>query len=92
MAKVRKHQSIMDLALQECGDITALFELAIINGIGITDIIDPGTDLKAPSVYNKKAIQFYTERSVVPACLDDEAALAPGGIGYMGININFKVS
>lgn len=89
---LQKHQSLMDIALQECGDATALFEIAMLNGISPTEMPIPGTAIKVPNPFKKNNVRYFFERLVKPATLDDEAALAPGGIGYMGMGINFKIS
>jgi hypothetical protein len=90
-AIIRKHQCLVDIALQECGHCTALFELALLNGLSLTEIVAPGVMLQRPAVYDAQVVKDYEQRAIEPATLDDETAI-PGGIGYMGIGINFKVS
>jgi hypothetical protein len=44
-AVILKHQTIIDVALQHCGNADAAFDIAALNDIEITDDIAPGTEL-----------------------------------------------
>lgn len=52
-------QSLFDMANQECGSITAVFEMALANDISITDIIEPGTKIKVPSPINPDIANYF---------------------------------
>ena len=46
---VRDGQSLLDICLQELGDVAAAFELADANGLAITDQLTPGQRLTLPA-------------------------------------------
>jgi hypothetical protein len=90
MPIIKKHQSILDFATQYAGTAEALFDLAMMNGIGITDETAPGIEL----------LSYVSESTVVNAFIKSGLDIAgliaiaaePGGIGYMQIENDFKVS
>jgi len=45
-------QSLLDVAVQELGTISALFDLADAAGLGITDQLEPGQMLDVPASAN----------------------------------------
>ena len=67
--KVLENQSLFDLAVQECGGIEAVFGLAVLNGLSVTDSVEPGTLLKLTSgLVASSAIRgYYQARKLKPA-------------------------
>lgn len=47
------NQSLLDIAIQEDGNILAVFEWALANGISITEELVPGQKLIVPSSLNR---------------------------------------
>jgi hypothetical protein len=91
---VEQGQCMMDIAVQHCGDATALFEIAELNGKSFTDLIDAGTNITIPDAYNPAIVKYLADKMIVPATSDAAEAtdVAPlKGIGYMTIGSTFKV-
>ena len=94
--KVNPHQCLMDLSMQQKGGIDALFDFAALNGLSITENLTAGSVLLVPDVdvIDRVICQLLRDEGVVPAnayTSEDEAAIK-GGIGYMGIQVDFRVS
>lgn len=60
---VLPRQTISDIAIQIYGDIRAVIDLAVANGIGVTDDIEPGTELECPDVVYDPYVQSYVIRN-----------------------------
>lgn len=90
---ILKHQALIDLAIQESGDASALFELANLNGIGITDEPLPGSELMMAAIADDRNLKFTRTRKVKPVTIvprDEE--LVGEGIEFWGIEFDFIVS
>ncbi|MBU2526250.1 MAG: hypothetical protein KKC03_06590 [Bacteroidetes bacterium] len=89
-------QSLLDIAIKETGSITSIFDFAIINGVGITDDIVPGSAIEIPTIdYGfKGVVDYYKTNRIFPATDIDEATLPARdeGIGFWQIGLTFKVS
>jgi hypothetical protein len=61
-------QSIVDIALMTCGVAEAAYDIAIENGVDITDDVD-GMILNIPYEVekNKRIVEYYAVNSVKPA-------------------------
>lgn len=77
-------QTLLDIALQECGAVEAVFDLADANGLHITDALAPGQVLTVPasSSARPEMVGYYAARghrvntgTIIPA------APAPGPLG-----------
>ncbi len=93
---VKPHQCLLDLSLQTKGGIDALFDFALANGISITDDLVSGSTLWVPDVeiIDRRSLQTLSDEQVIPAngyTVADEA-IVKRGMGYMGIQIDFRVS
>jgi len=90
---VDQGQSLIDIAIQHAGDISAMFDIALVNDLSPTDDIVPGTQLIIPYVVDANLVQYLADKNYVPATglsLEDQQA-EKGGISYMGITRTFKV-
>lgn len=95
IAKVR--QSLLDIALQETGNADNALQIAIANNIAATHKLIAGDVLNIPNGIEKNmdVLEVYREKRVSPATApttQQEAINPSGGIGYMGIEIDFIVS
>lgn len=94
MAVVDHNQSLFDFALQYCGDVSQVFEIAILNNLSITEDLVPGTLIKLPVATNPGLVKFFLDKNIVPASgmskADNEHHLT--GIDYWAIGIDFIVS
>ena len=97
-ATVKERQTLLDIALQTGGHIETVFALAEANGMSITDRLEDGRVLTVPEPVESgdtRTVELYKARMVEPATEvspDDMAACPYGGIGFMGIEIDFIVS
>ncbi len=89
---VSNSQSLLDIALQHTGSAETALDIALANGISLSDNLEPGATLTLPDTQGNKAMaQYYTVNNIMPATGVDDA-LELGGINYMGIEIDFVVS
>lgn len=93
---IHSRQSLVDIAIQECGAFEAAWELAERNGLALTDELIPGAriDYLPEQVAAQQVVDRLAARRTRPATAvtDQDAATAPwGGIGFMGIEIDFVV-
>lgn len=92
---VADRQSLWDIALQTCGSIEAVFELAEANGLAVTDALTPGQVIaySPDSIRNKQVVQHYANHRVIPStAIAEESTILPEGIEYWNIELDFKIS
>ena len=90
---VKDGQTLFDIAVQSLGIVDRVFDLAQLNGLGITDELASGQELLLPDVaFEQIDIVEYFTKPWAPASGDGANDLIRGGIGYMQIGTNFKVS
>ncbi len=90
-------QSLYDVAAAVYGDATLADDLAIENGISVTDELTPGQKiLLIDGKIKQEVIKVYSNAGVIPAtaesATDETIIITPGGIGYMAIGTTFRVS
>lgn len=93
--KVKDRQTLLDVALQTSGSVEAVMDLALANGLSITDELSDGQVLEVAEVKDVAVVSRYEINSIFPAteASDDERnEMAYEGIGFMGIGIDFIVS
>jgi len=90
------NQCLFDIAIQYQGDFTAIVDLALLNGLAITDDIAPGLVLAKQAIpANTNVADYFRSKSLVPATAFTDANQAetnPGGIGYWYIQQDFIIS
>lgn len=95
-ATVKDRQTLADIALQYSGELEAMLELAIKNGLSLTDELRDGMELEIPDrPAVPVVVQRYKVKKVEPATelsADDVAVCHFGGINYMGIEVDFIIS
>lgn len=97
-ATVKERQTLLDIALQTGGHIETMFALAEANGMSITDRLEDGRVLTVPEPVERgdtRTVELYKAHKVEPATevSAEEMSWCPyGGIGLMGIDIDFIVS
>ena len=94
--KVLENQSLFDLAIQACGSIEAVFGIAGLNGLSITDALMIGSLLELaddPEGGNTQISAYYYHRQLYPAT--EISSSGPGsvdvtddGIGFMAVEID----
>ncbi|MGP1479310.1 MAG: hypothetical protein ACTTJI_06455 [Capnocytophaga sp.] len=92
------NQSLLDLALQHTGSIEAVFELATVNTLSITDDVQAGKTLVLPAeaFSNKDILAYYTAKNLQPATAfskeDEQVFERLEGISIWAINLDFVVT
>lgn len=66
-AVILSGQSLVDVAVQHCGSIECLIELAINNRHSVTDILSPGETLELPDVVDKRVVRAIRDGGFIPA-------------------------
>lgn len=93
---VKNGQSLFDIALQMCGSAESAFELALMNGLALSDELVNGQVLEVPAVAEKQIVQQYAVDNVFPATAitaDQYNETIEGeGIGFWGIEFDFIIS
>ena len=59
-------QSLLDVAVQTAGSVEAAIAMATVNGLSISDDIEPAT-LRTADVQNKAIAGYYGARAIKPA-------------------------
>ena len=94
----KERQTLLDIALQTGGHIETVLALAEANGMSITDRLEDGSVLIVPVPVEgggTRTVELYKAHKVEPATEispEDMEACPYGGIGFMGIEIDFIVS
>lgn len=94
----KERQTLLDVALQSGGHVETALALAEANGLSVTDRLEDGQELTVPEPLeagDARTVRLYRALGVEPATeasADDMAACPYGGIGFMGIEIDFFVS
>lgn len=92
MPAINRHQTLCDAAVQFTGHIEGWWEAAVKLGTGLTDDQPPGTELDL-NVINSKNVQHLIRDAVgITTNLTFNGYLRLGGIGYMQVGNDFKVS
>lgn len=86
----------MDIAIQQTGDVQRLFEIARDNDKSITEDLVIGSALITPPevVELQAVVAAFATEGHKPACglTADDLLELKGGVDYMGIQIDLKVS
>lgn len=69
---VRQNQTLFDVALQELGDVTGAYALAVLNGMSVTDELKAGDVLELPPIINPGVANYYKTQNIHPATADNE--------------------
>lgn len=94
----KERQTMLDMALQSGGHVERVLALAAANGLSVTDRLEDGQELTVPEPVedgDARTVRLYRAHGVEPATeasADDMTACPYGGIGFMGIEIDFEVS
>lgn len=89
--KVLAKQTVIDLALQERGTISAAFAVANANDVSITDTLLPDIDYLIPedAPVARVDLKYIHDNEISPASNDDGSL---SGIGFWAIGINFIIA
>ncbi|MDR2823598.1 MAG: hypothetical protein LBB41_00190 [Prevotellaceae bacterium] len=88
---VLQHQSLLDIAIQQYGDATAAFDIALANDLPLDAELAPGQKLTMPAALqygtaDRTAAGYYATRHLHPA-----TAITDGDDGQGVFDDNFNV-
>jgi hypothetical protein len=89
---VLDRQSLMDVAVQNTGDASAAFDVALANELSLTDSLNAGGALTFNVTKQKQIADYYENRQLKPATgmTEEQMNNTVGyGIEFMGIEIDF---
>ncbi len=81
---ILQNQSLLDISIQEYGNLEGLFDLSTANNISITDALQAGNILNVPSIdsITPDLQRFYKNKNLKPAtaldAIDYLTLFAPG--------------
>jgi hypothetical protein len=91
--KILDGQTLIDIAIQELGDVSRVFEISELNDVSLTAALVPGSYLVLPVADNKKRfmVQLFSDPANKPAsaCTDEDSELE--GIDYWALEEDFVV-
>lgn len=64
---VSTRQSLLDIAIQHAGTAQTALELALLNGISLTDDLEVGSELVMTDVVNEQVVQTFVVSKLIPA-------------------------
>lgn len=94
----KDRQTLLDIALQCGGHVETVLALAAANGLSVTDRLEDGQVLNVPEPIadgDARTVRLYRAHVIEPAteASTEEITACPyGGIGFMGIEIDFEAS
>ena len=80
--QVSERQNFFDLALQHCGDVSAVFAMAWQNGLSVTDALEPAQPVLLTDHVNEDVVRYYTVKGIKPATdpeFDEDGNYVGGG-------------
>ncbi|MGN6604570.1 MAG: LysM peptidoglycan-binding domain-containing protein [Ginsengibacter sp.] len=90
---VSEGQTLLDIAMQYCGDASVLFDIADLNGLEVTDDLVPGQQLLVPDAeIDKQAVADAFSDGIIPSSTDDNIIPVDEGIEFWAIEDDFIVS
>ena len=91
--QVLSGQTLVDIAMQELGDASRLFELAELNGLLPSDNIVAGQSILVPDLEVNKAKTVNLLQVNQPATYSYSEEVVPlEGVDYWGIGFDFEIS
>lgn len=87
---VQPGQQLPDIALQHCGALEAMADVALLNSLSLTADLVAGAVLTVPDAMDKRVVKYLADGGPVPAT--GELVTIGEGIGYWAIEIDFILS
>jgi hypothetical protein len=83
-------QNLHDVAIQHCGSAEAVHDIALMNGLSVTDVLPWGTEIFIPPPVNKSVVSFLAKDNWQPSTVSQVAE--PFGIGFDLIELDLEVA
>lgn len=87
--KVLQGQSLIDISIQELGSAEGAFDLAMLNGLNITDEIPAGFDISLLATVNKSTAGYYANKAIKPATADNKVITEVSRVFFEELPIEF---
>lgn len=92
-SKVYQGQNFVDKVLETTGSTENAFEMALLNGVSLTDNVAIGQELQTSNPTRKGVVRLFNNKNrpasaIINRPVEDEEN---DGIGYMAIGNNFIV-
>lgn len=87
--KIIEGQSLFDIAIQECGSIESVFDIAMQNDLSIIDRLTAGQMIDLSGTSSNEIADYYRVRGLTPAT---DLTVILEGIGFWRIGHDFVVS
>lgn len=86
-------QTLLDIAVQHCGDATMAFKIAKENGLSFSDDLITGNSVVVADVAvdKRKLVDDFSKQLIVPASKKEDAVLLSEGIGYWAVGTELIV-
>lgn len=67
--EVQHNQTLQDIAIQHCGAIEAVWDIAMANGLNVTDRLPAGLALAIPegAAQDTDLVNYYSDQRILPA-------------------------
>ena len=88
--KVLQGQTLIDIAIQELGSAEGAYDLAVLNGISVTDELIPGQELQLPVINNKSVAAYYANKAIKPATNANESITEVSRVWFEELPIEFN--
>lgn len=69
---VLEDQSLLDVAIQECGSVEAVFELAVNNDLSVTDTVISGNTIKGATKIKTAIADYFSVHRLRPATTETQ--------------------
>ncbi|GAA4271624.1 hypothetical protein U6A24_13645 [Aquimarina gracilis] len=92
---IQHNQSLLDIGLQEYGTPEAIFELALQNGLSVTDELSVTQEIELPRIkkIDLQRLSYYKRNNVEPATsYNGDLEIDCEGIGCMVVGYDFIIS
>lgn len=92
-SKIKAGQTINDIAIQQCGTAESRFDIALLNGMGITDALTPGQQIATGGTVVFDVADYFRKYKLYPSSAATQTAdLAPQGVEFWAVEFDFVVS
>lgn len=91
--KVLYQQTITDIAVQELGDAERAVEIAALNGLSLTTLLQAGQTLEVPDfdISKTDVVQLFSNKALAPASRDEAESNQDEGIDFWALEVDFIV-
>lgn len=93
--KVKNRQTLLDIAILESGNVDAALEMAVANGLSITEDLASGSYVQLVAVKDAAVVNELVARGARAVSADEvsgDVIVKMEGISFWSIAIDFKVS